>query len=80
MDAAAADRVLGAALAATTAAGARSGRGEVWLITGRRAMPTVADLLTDGGQRPDAGSAATILVEIAQTLLSVHAAGLSHGE
>ncbi|MBO3748259.1 hypothetical protein J5X84_19470 [Streptosporangiaceae bacterium NEAU-GS5] len=53
--------------------------GEIWLITSRRAMPTVADLLTDGGRRPDAGSAATVLVEIAQTLLSVHAAGLSHG-
>ncbi|GAA4594363.1 hypothetical protein GCM10023194_61020 [Planotetraspora phitsanulokensis] len=53
-------------------------RGEVWLITSRRAIPTVADLLA-GGEGPDAGSAGTILVEIAQALLSLHAAGLTHG-
>jgi hypothetical protein len=53
-------------------------RGEVWLITSRRAMPTVSDLLADRGG-PDAGSAGTILVEIAQALLSLHAAGLTHG-
>ncbi|WP_214104977.1 hypothetical protein [Acrocarpospora catenulata] len=54
-------------------------RGDVWLITGRRAMPTVAELLADGGREPDSGSAATILVETAQTLITVHAAGLTHG-
>lgn len=57
-------------------------RGEVWLITGRRAVPTVADLLTGGAQLgwgPDAGSAATILIETAQTLLGLHAGGLTHG-
>ncbi|WP_062435209.1 hypothetical protein [Herbidospora daliensis] len=56
--------------------------GEVWLIVGRRTVPTVADLLTGGGQlgwQPDAGSAATILIETAQTLLGLHAAGLAHG-
>ncbi|WP_066363412.1 hypothetical protein [Herbidospora mongoliensis] len=56
--------------------------GEVWLITGRRAVPTVADLLTGGAQlgwELDAGSAATILIETAQTLLGLHAAGLTHG-
>ncbi|GAB1824067.1 protein kinase family protein [Herbidospora sp. RD11066] len=56
--------------------------GEVWLITGRRAVPTVADLLTGAtqpGWGPDAGSAATILIETAQTLLGLHAAGLTHG-
>ncbi|WP_030455923.1 hypothetical protein [Herbidospora cretacea] len=56
--------------------------GEVWLIVGRRAVPTVADLLTGGtqlGWGPDAGSAATILIETAQTLLGLHAAGLAHG-
>ncbi|MCT9930899.1 hypothetical protein N5079_11780 [Planotetraspora sp. A-T 1434] len=59
-------------------------RGEVWLITTRRAMPTVADLLAGSatapdGRRPDAGSVGTILVETAQALLAVHAAGLAHG-
>ncbi|GAA4559102.1 hypothetical protein [Planotetraspora kaengkrachanensis] len=53
-------------------------RGEVWLITSRPAIPTVSDLLT-GGTGPDSGSAGTILVEIAQALLSLHAAGLTHG-
>ena len=54
--------------------------GEVWLLTGHPASPAVADLLTGtGGPAPDAGSAATVLVEIAQTLLAVHAAGLAHG-
>ncbi|GIH26113.1 hypothetical protein Aph01nite_44230 [Acrocarpospora phusangensis] len=54
-------------------------RGDVWLISARRAMPTVAELLADGGRTPDSGSAATILVETAQALLTVHAAGLTHG-
>ncbi|GAA0993400.1 hypothetical protein GCM10009555_083950 [Acrocarpospora macrocephala] len=54
-------------------------RGDVWLISGRRAMPTVAELLVDGGRTPDSGSAATILVESAQALLTLHAAGLTHG-
>ncbi|MCG5212707.1 protein kinase family protein [Streptosporangium soli] len=54
--------------------------GEVWLLTGHPASPAVADLLTGtGGPAPDAGSAATVLVESAQTLLAVHAAGLAHG-
>ena len=54
---------------------------EVWLLTAEPVSPNVADLLADepGIPRPDAGSAATILVEIAQTLLAVHAAGLAHG-
>ncbi|MEW9534343.1 hypothetical protein [Microbispora sp. NPDC049125] len=54
-------------------------RGEVWLITSRRAMPSLADLLAEQGGGLDAGSAATILVETAQALLAVHAAGLTHG-
>jgi hypothetical protein len=56
-------------------------RGEVWLITGRPGMPAVTDLLIDRSHvpAPDAGSAATVLVETAQTLLAVHAAGLAHG-
>ncbi|WP_433243054.1 hypothetical protein ACQPYK_39170 [Streptosporangium sp. CA-135522] len=56
-------------------------QGEVWLLTAEPVSPTVTDLLaeTPGVPRPDAGSAATVLAEIAQTLLAVHAAGLAHG-
>jgi hypothetical protein len=53
---------------------------EVWLLAGQPAGPTVTDLLTSSdGPHPDAGSAAAVLVESAQTLLAVHAAGLVHG-
>ncbi|MFJ2031632.1 hypothetical protein [Streptosporangium sp. NPDC087985] len=56
-------------------------QGEVWLLTTEPVSPAVTDLLpqTPGVPRPDAGSAATILMEVAQTLLAVHAAGLAHG-
>ncbi|WP_339135224.1 hypothetical protein WJM95_35210 [Streptomyces sp. f51] len=53
--------------------------GEVWLITARPPAPTLADLLAHGGTGPDAGSAASVLNETAQTLLALHAAGLAHG-
>lgn len=69
-------------------------RGEVWLITERRATPTLAELL-DGPHGPAAGAgpgrtgsgpaaidpagAIAILVEIARTLLTLHDAGLTHG-
>ncbi|MBP2703106.1 hypothetical protein JOL79_04730 [Microbispora sp. RL4-1S] len=53
-------------------------RDEIYLIAGRRATPTLADLLA-GHAALDPGGAATILVETAQTLLAVHGAGLSHG-
>ncbi|WP_436759020.1 hypothetical protein [Streptosporangium sp. V21-05] len=56
---------------------------EVWLITSEPVGPTVGDLLSSGppgSPRPDAGSAATVLVETAQALLAVHASGLAHGE
>ncbi|MFC4060513.1 hypothetical protein ACFOWE_19590 [Planomonospora corallina] len=58
-----------------------SAHGEVWLLTAEPAGPTVGDLLGDapGVPRPDAGDAATVLAETAQTLLAVHAAGLAHG-
>ncbi|GIH97373.1 hypothetical protein ACFFMN_20105 [Planobispora siamensis] len=54
---------------------------EVWLLTAEPVSPTLTDLLaeTPGAPRPDAGSAAVILAETAQTLLAVHAAGLAHG-
>ncbi|MEU4829556.1 hypothetical protein [Streptosporangium sp. NPDC023615] len=57
-------------------------RDEVWLITSRPVVPRLSDLLagTREAPGPDAGSAATVLVETAQTLLAVHAAGLAHGE
>ncbi|WP_329429015.1 hypothetical protein OG339_07740 [Streptosporangium sp. NBC_01495] len=58
-------------------------RDEVWLITSEPTGPTVGDLLSPGSPgspRPDAGSAATVLVETAQALLAVHASGLAHGE
>ncbi|MBE3007993.1 hypothetical protein IL992_02135 [Microbispora sp. NEAU-D428] len=51
-------------------------RDEVWLITAR-ATPAVADLMAAG--RLDPGGAATVLLETAQTLLAVHAAGSAHG-
>ncbi|WP_248959270.1 hypothetical protein [Sphaerisporangium perillae] len=56
-------------------------RGEVWLLTARPGTPSLAELMhgRPSGPAPDAGSAATILVETAQTLLAVHAAGLAHG-
>ncbi|MGW1751795.1 hypothetical protein ACWCRD_40565 [Streptomyces sp. NPDC002092] len=53
---------------------------EVWLLTARPPAPTLADVLSSaGGPRPDAGSAASILNETAQTLLALRAAGLPHG-
>lgn len=59
-------------------------RDEVWLLTSEPTSPTVADLLTappgsPGSPGPDAGGAATVLLETARTLLALHAAGLSHG-
>ncbi|MFE1883767.1 hypothetical protein ACFW7O_29615, partial [Streptomyces diastatochromogenes] len=51
----------------------------VWLLTARPPAPTLADILSADGPRPDAGSAASILNETAQTLLSLHTAGLTHG-
>ncbi|WP_030911960.1 hypothetical protein [Streptosporangium amethystogenes] len=55
---------------------------EVWLLTAEPAAPTVRDLLSGapGSPGPDAGSAATVLVETARTLLAVHSSGLIHGE
>ncbi|MER6355501.1 hypothetical protein ABT186_27740 [Streptomyces sp. NPDC001634] len=53
--------------------------GEVWLITARPPAPTLADVLAADGPRPDAGSVASVLNETAQTLLALHAAGLTHG-
>ncbi|MEV4527120.1 hypothetical protein [Streptosporangium sp. NPDC049304] len=61
-------------------------RDEVWLIASEPVDPTVGDLLSagpafsPGSSRPDAGSAATVLVETAQTLLALHASGLAHGQ
>ncbi|MFF2206225.1 hypothetical protein [Streptomyces sp. NPDC058145] len=53
--------------------------GEIWLLTARPPAPALVDVLSADGPRPDAGSAASVLNETAQTLLALHAAGLSHG-
>jgi hypothetical protein len=52
----------------------------VWLITVGAPGPTVAEFIEDGpARRLDAGSAATLLNETAQTLAALHAAGIVHG-
>lgn len=53
--------------------------GDVWLIVARPPARTVADLLAAGAPGLDEGSAASVLNETAQTLLALHAAGLTHG-
>ncbi|MEV7008051.1 hypothetical protein [Streptosporangium sp. NPDC051022] len=58
-----------------------SARGEIWLLTAEPASPTLGDLLSApaGASRPGAGGLATVLLETAQTLLTLHTAGLTHG-
>src|SRR5688500_8886542 len=48
--------------------------GRVWLLVEDPPEPTLADLLA--GPSLDAGSAATILNEVGETLLALHRAGL----
>ncbi|TDE43395.1 hypothetical protein E1295_26175 [Nonomuraea mesophila] len=50
---------------------------QVWLLTAQAVSPTVADLLAAGPVPAD--GAAAVLVETAQTLLALHAAGVTHG-
>ncbi|WP_188191821.1 hypothetical protein [Nonomuraea sp. SYSU D8015] len=50
---------------------------QVWLLTGQAVSPTLADLLTSGPVDPS--GAASALVETAQTLMALHAAGVTHG-
>ncbi|QYC44376.1 hypothetical protein Nocox_34045 [Nonomuraea coxensis DSM 45129] len=50
---------------------------QVWLLTGQAVSPTLADLLTTAPIEP--AGAASALVETAQTLLALHAAGVTHG-
>ncbi|PZG02067.1 hypothetical protein [Nonomuraea aridisoli] len=50
---------------------------QVWLLTAQAVAPTLADLLTS--RRVEASGAACVLVETAQTLLALHAAGVTHG-
>ncbi|WP_043630240.1 hypothetical protein [Nonomuraea candida] len=50
---------------------------QVWLLTAQAVSPTLADLLAAGPVEP--GAAASLLVETAQTLLALHAAGVTHG-
>jgi hypothetical protein len=54
--------------------------GAVWLVTAAAPGPTVAEFMDDGPARGlDAGSAATLLNETAQTLATLYAAGIIHG-
>ncbi|TMR89966.1 hypothetical protein [Nonomuraea basaltis] len=50
---------------------------QVWLLTGQAVSPTLGDLLADGAIDPS--GAASALVETAQTLIALHAAGVTHG-
>ncbi|MGA4991638.1 hypothetical protein [Nonomuraea bangladeshensis] len=50
---------------------------QVWLLTGQAVSPTLADLLTSAPIEP--AGAASALVETAQTLIALHAAGVTHG-
>ncbi len=50
---------------------------EVWLLVGHSISPVLSDLLTAPAMDP--ASAAAVLVETAQTLVALHAAGLAHG-
>ncbi|RJL32638.1 hypothetical protein [Bailinhaonella thermotolerans] len=59
-----------------------STRDQVWLLTAGPAAPALTDLLAadEAGELLfDAGHAATVLDDVAQTLIAVHAAGLAHG-
>jgi hypothetical protein len=54
--------------------------GAVWLVTVAAPGPTVGEFLEDGPARHlNAGSAATLLNETAQTLAALHAEGVVHG-
>ncbi|GAA3666860.1 hypothetical protein GCM10022224_033620 [Nonomuraea antimicrobica] len=50
---------------------------QVWLLTAQAVSPTLADLLAAGPIDPN--GAASSLVETAQTLQALHAAGITHG-
>ncbi|MBN6053667.1 hypothetical protein JYK22_17130, partial [Nonomuraea sp. RK-328] len=50
---------------------------QVWLLTAQAVRPTLADLLGTGPLDP--GGAASVLLETAQTLLALHASGVTHG-
>ncbi|MEU7739928.1 hypothetical protein [Nonomuraea sp. NPDC049158] len=50
---------------------------QVWLLTAQAVSPTLSDLLASGAI--DASGAAAVLAETAQTLLALHAAGVTHG-
>ncbi|GAA2665384.1 hypothetical protein GCM10010412_041650 [Nonomuraea recticatena] len=50
---------------------------EVWLLAAHAVSPTLSELLSAPAMDP--ASAAAVLVESAQTLAALHAAGLAHG-
>ncbi|MFI6919874.1 hypothetical protein ACIBIZ_07960 [Nonomuraea spiralis] len=50
---------------------------QVWLLTAQAVSPTLADLLS--GAPIDPAGAASVLMETGQTLIALHAAGVTHG-
>ncbi|GAA2834276.1 hypothetical protein [Nonomuraea rubra] len=50
---------------------------QVWLLTAQAVSPTLADLMSASPIDPN--GAVSLLVETAQTLLALHAAGVTHG-
>ncbi|MGW6498099.1 hypothetical protein [Nonomuraea angiospora] len=50
---------------------------QVWLLTAQAVSPTLSDLLATAPIGP--AGAASVLVETAQTLIGLHAAGVTHG-
>jgi hypothetical protein len=50
---------------------------QVWLLTAQAVSPTLSDLMAAAPIDPN--GAASLLVETAQTLLALHAAGVTHG-
>nr|WP_055509839.1 hypothetical protein [Nonomuraea pusilla] len=52
---------------------------QVWLLTAQAVSPTLNDLLAAPPGSLGPGGAASILADTAQTLLALHAAGVTHG-
>ncbi|MEV4837263.1 hypothetical protein AB0K05_22255 [Nonomuraea sp. NPDC049486] len=50
---------------------------QVWLLTAQAVTPTLASLLAAG--TVEAGGAAAVLADTSQTLLALHASGVTHG-
>ncbi|WP_219471930.1 hypothetical protein [Nonomuraea rhizosphaerae] len=50
---------------------------QVWLLTAQAVSPTLTDVMSSGPI--DASGAASVLADTAQTLIALHAAGVTHG-